>query len=123
MPALEPLAVSPREAAHFLSISKRTVSRLIRSRKIAARKLGIRTLVDVASLKTFYECSSSKQITPRCSLSRDRKDGDAMRDIEKQRARWRRYNTSPKGRDRAWRYRQTWKYQEGKARYVECRKE
>lgn len=56
MPALlEPLAVSPREAAHFLSISKRTVSRLISSRKIAARKLGVRTLVDVASLKAFYE--------------------------------------------------------------------
>jgi excisionase family DNA binding protein len=55
MGTLEPLAVSPREAARFLSISKRTVSRLIRSKKIAARKLGIRTLVDVASLKTFYE--------------------------------------------------------------------
>jgi excisionase family DNA binding protein len=54
-PNIEPLAVSPRQAAHFLSISKRTVSRLISSRKIAARKLGIRTLVDVASLKTFYE--------------------------------------------------------------------
>jgi excisionase family DNA binding protein len=57
MPAvqLEPLALSPREAAQFLSVSKRTLSRLIRSKKIAARKAGPRTLVDVASLKAYYE--------------------------------------------------------------------
>ncbi len=57
MPAvsIEPIAVSPRDAAQFLSISKRTVSRLIRSKTIAARKAGLRTLVDVASLKTYYE--------------------------------------------------------------------
>ena len=36
-------------------ISKRTLSRLIRSKKIAARKEGLRTLVDVASLKAYYE--------------------------------------------------------------------
>lgn len=53
--ALEPLALSPREAAQFLSVSKRTLSRLIRSKKIAARKAGLRTLVDVASLKSYYE--------------------------------------------------------------------
>jgi len=54
MPAvsIEPIAVSPRDAAQFLSISKRTLSRLIRSKTIAARKAGLRTLVDVASLKT-----------------------------------------------------------------------
>jgi excisionase family DNA binding protein len=51
---LEPLALSPREAAQFLSISKRTLSRLIARRKIAARKDGPRTLVDVASLKAYY---------------------------------------------------------------------
>jgi excisionase family DNA binding protein len=55
MPALEPLALSPREAATFLSISKRSLSRLIAARKIAARKDGARTLVDVASIKAFYE--------------------------------------------------------------------
>ena len=49
--ALEPLALSPREAAAFLSISKRSLSRLIRAGKIEARKAGTRTLVDVASLK------------------------------------------------------------------------
>jgi len=54
MGTLEPIALSPRDAAQFLSISKRTLSRLIGSRKIAARKDGKRTLVDVASLKAYY---------------------------------------------------------------------
>ena len=54
MPAIEPLALSPRDAAQFLSISKRSLSRLIARRKIAARKDGPRTLVDVASLKDYY---------------------------------------------------------------------
>jgi len=51
---LEPLAVPPREAARVLALSKRTVSRLIRSRKLVARKHGKRTLVDVESIKAFY---------------------------------------------------------------------
>ena len=57
MPAIsiEPLALSPRDAAQFLSVSKRTLSRLIARRKIAARKDSVRTLVDVASLKAYYE--------------------------------------------------------------------
>jgi excisionase family DNA binding protein len=55
MGTLEPIALSPRDAAQFLSISKRTLSRLIARRKIAARKDGVRTLVDVASLKAYYE--------------------------------------------------------------------
>jgi excisionase family DNA binding protein len=54
MSALEPLALSPRDAAAHLSISKRTLSRLIAAGKIAARKDGVRTLVDVASLKAYY---------------------------------------------------------------------
>src|ERR1700676_5092959 len=54
MGTLEPIALSPRDATQFLSISKRTMSRLISSRKIAARKDGKRTLVDVASLKAYY---------------------------------------------------------------------
>ncbi len=49
-----PLAVSPRETARLLAVSRRTVSRLIRERKIVARKLGKRTLVDVESVKAFY---------------------------------------------------------------------
>jgi hypothetical protein len=52
--AIEPLALSPHDAAAFLSISKRSLSRLIRARKIEARKHGPRTLVDVASLKAYY---------------------------------------------------------------------
>jgi len=58
--ALEPLALSPREAAAFLSISKRSLSRLIRAGKIEARKAGPRTLVDVASLKAYYESRPKK---------------------------------------------------------------
>ena len=54
MPAIEPLALSPRDAADCLSVSKRTVSNLIADGKIEARKNGTRTLVDVASLKTYY---------------------------------------------------------------------
>src|SRR5579862_2619368 len=42
MPAIEPLALSPRDAAAYLSISKRGLSRLIARRKIAARKDGPR---------------------------------------------------------------------------------
>lgn len=51
---LEPLALSPAAAARYLSISKRSVSRLIAEGKIEARKAGPRTLVDVASLKAYY---------------------------------------------------------------------
>jgi excisionase family DNA binding protein len=51
---LEPLALSPAKAAAYLAMSKRTLSRLIRSGKIDARKAGPRTLVDVASLKAYY---------------------------------------------------------------------
>jgi excisionase family DNA binding protein len=54
MGTLEPLALSPRDAAQFLSISKRSLSRLIAAKKIEARKDGPRTLVDVVSLKAYY---------------------------------------------------------------------
>jgi excisionase family DNA binding protein len=60
MGTLEPIALSPREAAQFLSISKRTLSRLIARRKIVARKDGVRTLVDVASLKAYYEAFAAE---------------------------------------------------------------
>ncbi len=51
---LEPLALPPLAAARFLGESKRTVSRLIAAGKIVARKDGVRTLVDVKSLKAYY---------------------------------------------------------------------
>ena len=50
-----PLAVPPNEAARLLAVSRRTVSRLIRERKLVARKLGKRTLVDYSSIRTYYE--------------------------------------------------------------------
>jgi hypothetical protein len=50
MGTLEPLALLPCDADAYLSISKRSLSRLISAKKIEARKDGPRTLVDVASL-------------------------------------------------------------------------
>ena len=58
---LTPLAVSPREAARLLAVSRRTVSRLILARKLVARKHGKRTLVDVESVKAFYAALPIKQ--------------------------------------------------------------
>lgn len=57
---VSPLALSPREAAAYLGVSRRTISRLIQDRKIVARKAGVRTLVDVASLKTYYDSLPAK---------------------------------------------------------------
>jgi excisionase family DNA binding protein len=51
---LQPLALPPQAAAQLLSISKRSLSRLIAAGKIVARKEGSRTLVDVESLKAYY---------------------------------------------------------------------
>jgi len=45
-----------------------------------------------------------------------------MIDQEKRRASWRRYNTSAKGQDRAWRYGQSSLYAEAKRRYVQSAK-
>jgi excisionase family DNA binding protein len=47
------LAVSPIEATGLLSVSKRTVTRLLAAGKIKAAKLGSRVLVDVASMKAM----------------------------------------------------------------------
>lgn len=52
---MEALALSPRDAAAFLAVSKRTLTRLIADKKIEARKSGPRTLVTVASLKAYFE--------------------------------------------------------------------
>jgi excisionase family DNA binding protein len=49
-----PLALSPRDAAAMLAVSRRTLSDLIRKGKVAARKAGTRTLVDVKSLTAYY---------------------------------------------------------------------
>jgi hypothetical protein len=52
---LQPLALPALAAAQFLSISKRSLSRLIAAGKIVARKEGSRTLVDVESLKPITD--------------------------------------------------------------------
>ena len=49
---METLALSPRDAAAFLAVSKRTLTRLIAGKKIEARKSGPRTLVDVAFVES-----------------------------------------------------------------------
>jgi len=51
---LEPLALSPAAASRHLSISERTLSRLIRTGKIEVCKAGPRPLVDVASIKAHH---------------------------------------------------------------------
>jgi hypothetical protein len=51
---LEPLALSPVAASRHLSISKRTLSRLILTGKIEVCKAGPRALVDVASIKAHH---------------------------------------------------------------------
>lgn len=51
---LDPLAMSPDHAATFLSLSRRALSNLIADGAVVAKKHGVRTLVDVASLKAYY---------------------------------------------------------------------
>jgi hypothetical protein len=58
---LQPLALAPLSAARFLSISKRSLSRLIAEGMVVARKEGTRTLVDVESLKSYYASLPMKQ--------------------------------------------------------------
>jgi hypothetical protein len=51
---IEPLALSPDDAASYLSLSRRVLSDLVSDDIILAKKSGARTLVDVASLKAYY---------------------------------------------------------------------
>ena len=55
---LEPHALLPAVAARYLSISKRSISRLIA--RIEARKAGPRKLVDVFSLNAYCESLQKK---------------------------------------------------------------
>jgi excisionase family DNA binding protein len=64
--SLEPLALSPAEAATYLNISKRAISILIADGTLTARKFGRRTLVDVLALKAYYATLAPK--TDRASL-------------------------------------------------------
>jgi excisionase family DNA binding protein len=67
---LEPLALAPAAAARYLAISKRSLSRLIADGKIAARKHGPRTLVDVGSLKAYYASLPQKGEHPPIAFGR-----------------------------------------------------
>jgi hypothetical protein len=51
---IDPLAMSPEHAAAFLSLSRRALSNLIADGAILAKKHGVRTLVDVASIRVYY---------------------------------------------------------------------
>jgi excisionase family DNA binding protein len=55
MSALPTLAYSPDDAAAALGVSRRTISRLLRSRAIKAKKSGRRTLVTADSLKRYLD--------------------------------------------------------------------
>lgn len=78
---IEPIALSPRDAAQFLAVSKRTLTRLIATKKIEARKSTGRTLVDMASLKAYYEsCPKITKPAPLlCTLERMRPKPKAKR--------------------------------------------
>jgi excisionase family DNA binding protein len=52
---LNPYAVSVADAAKYLSISKRALSILVVEGKVSARKFGKRTLVDLASVRSYFE--------------------------------------------------------------------
>jgi excisionase family DNA binding protein len=52
---ITPLAMSPADAARFLSLSKKTVHRLIAAGKLVAKKSGPRTLVTTESLQAYFE--------------------------------------------------------------------
>ncbi len=55
LPSLEHrLAIAPVEAAHALGVSRRTISRLLASGALQARKCGRRTLIDADSLRRYY---------------------------------------------------------------------
>jgi excisionase family DNA binding protein len=74
---MEPLALSPRDAASFLGVSKRTLTRLIAAKKITARKSDHRTLVDVASLKSYYATlpTITKPVPLYCSIAKPKEQG------------------------------------------------
>jgi excisionase family DNA binding protein len=47
------LLITKREAASALSVSIRTIENFIRRKELAARKIGRRTLIPLASLESF----------------------------------------------------------------------
>jgi hypothetical protein len=51
---MDPLALPPADAAGYIGLRRRALSRLISAGKIEACKDGGRTLVDVANLRAYY---------------------------------------------------------------------
>jgi hypothetical protein len=51
--SIEPLFVSVTDAAHYLGLSEFQVKQELRKGSLSARKAGRRTLIEMASLKTF----------------------------------------------------------------------
>ena len=95
---------------HYLSIDPHSQASRAQARQAHAGRCGIRKGI---------LCGLASESGPRADCVGL---GAPMIDMEKRRASWRRYNTSPLGQDRAWRYRQTPLYQEAKRRYVELPK-
>src|ERR1700730_8224595 len=52
---VELAALSPKVVCEYLSLSKRSVSTLIADQVLLAKRCGGRTLVDFASVKSYYE--------------------------------------------------------------------
>jgi excisionase family DNA binding protein len=53
--AIEPAALSPDGAGEYLSLTKRQIYNLIADGFLIAKRSGARTLVDFASVKSYYE--------------------------------------------------------------------
>jgi excisionase family DNA binding protein len=58
------LAVSVREAAAMLSVSRRTIENFIAAKKLTARKLGRRTLIPVKALEALLRTDQPSPIRP-----------------------------------------------------------
>ena len=54
IPMTEPLALSPADAAAYVGTSRRSLRRLVAAGTILARQAGKRTLIDGASLRSWY---------------------------------------------------------------------
>lgn len=51
-------AYSVQEAADYLALSRNEIHKLIKANKIAARKHGTKTLIDVSELDAYFESLS-----------------------------------------------------------------
>lgn len=52
---ITPIAVSPRKAAEILGVSRDHLYRLLTSGEVSSAKSGTRVLVDVESLRDYFE--------------------------------------------------------------------